>query len=104
MEGALMAIERPGRMSMQVEVDLMCRVDSRHTLGKAVFLLDPHPRAGQLLVGNGVRLDGHDKVVVDCPRCASKGKGGSQQISRARIIARAHELLAANKDNGKLQV
>ena len=99
-----MSIIKRNRDILHVWLDILCRVDKRHTLGVAVLYLDPRPDAGTIKVGNGLHWDDHGKAVGDCPECATTGKGKDQQVSRARIETRLNELLAAGQHAGDLQV
>ena len=98
-----MSLVKRNREISHVWLDILCRVDKRHTLGTAVLYLAPRPDAGAIKVGNGLHWDDHGKAVGDCPECAVTGKGKDQRISRARIEARLNELLDAGQDSGKLQ-
>jgi len=99
-----MSIIKRNREILDVQLDILCRVDKRHTLGAAVLHLAKRNGAGAIVVGNGLHWDDHGKAVGDCPECATTGKGKDQQVSRARIETRLNELLAAGRHAGDLQV
>jgi len=103
MEGAGVSIVKRNKESLYVWLNLRCSVNNSHTLGVAVLHLNPHPRAGEISLGNGVRWDEFGKVVANCPACAHEGKGSDQRISAARIERRLLELRDAGSDTGDLQ-
>jgi len=70
-----MSIIKRDRDILHVWLDILCRVDKRHTLGAAVLYLAPRPDAGTIRVGNGMHWDDHGKAVGDCAECATTGKG-----------------------------
>ncbi|MGI8578867.1 MAG: hypothetical protein ACR2KG_13355 [Nocardioidaceae bacterium] len=98
-----MALQKRDKTVLHVRVDVLCAVNRTHQLGVAVLYLEPHPQAGRLVVGNGLVFDEHGRASVDCPECAVVGRGRDQRISRRRLVARAHELLAVGRTEGKLQ-
>ncbi len=97
-----MAITDGNRMALYVWLDVQCRRDPTHILGTAVMHLAPHPRAGRIVVSNGLAFDEHNVAHGDCTRCPG-GKGRNQQVSLNSIQGRVTELLGSNRYNGKLQ-
>ncbi len=100
-----MAVTDGNRMAVDVQLDVLCRRDPSHILGIAVMHLAPHPRAGRIVVGNGLTFDEHEVARGDCTAhdCESVGRGTDQQISARRIESRMQELLTAGRYTGKLQ-
>ncbi len=98
-----------GKYRVALYLDIYCRDDPSHLVGKAFrSLVGSSPVYGDIFVGNGMRWDDKDRAVGDCAACRRESplvpRGRDQRVSRERLERVFAEMLESKRHAGRLQV